>query len=91
MKRSSAIAPAFFMDELPIAASELAWRLIHRLEADPFMDGRTKFVMTLGEPPENAYIDENFWIFYHLVDDAFVVIDAMAPSSFAPDWTPPSP
>lgn len=37
-----------FIDELSDVASQRAWRVIRMLEADPFVDGRTKFAMTIG-------------------------------------------
>jgi len=79
-----------FLDELAGPAQERVWRLIRILEIDPHLDGRLKFAIDAGGQIENVYAGPEFWIFYHIADNAFVVFDAIARAWFPTDWTPPS-
>ncbi len=68
---------------------ERALRLIRILEVDPFIDGRSKLSINLGGITETVYVQPDFWIFYHLADNASLVIDAIARPWFDQGWVPP--
>ncbi|GEM_PF-2729348 len=81
-----------FIRQQPKAARDKLWRLIRLLEVDPHVDGRFKVPVPLrgSTVTEVVYDDPEFWIYYHLADNAFVAIDAISRAWFDPGWTPPT-
>ena len=76
-----------FLNELREDEKERVQRLTRILEIDPFIDGRSKIRVDLGGVAESVYLHPEYWLFYRMADNAFLVIDARA--WFDPSWSPP--
>ncbi len=81
-------ARALFFSLQP-AAREALWRLIRIIEIDPHIDGRFKVAIDLDGIIETVYVDEFFWLYYHIADNHFVVIETIS-VAWPEDWTQPA-
>ncbi len=48
-----------------------------------------KVPVRLGGLTEVVYVDETFWLYYHIADNRFVVISVISGSWPDADWQPP--
>jgi hypothetical protein len=77
-----------FLDELPDDDAQAIRRLISLVEIDPHPDRQVKFVVDRPPVVLTVYIDERWWLLYHIPQNGRVAIVAIGPSWPAPGWFP---
>lgn len=82
-------ARAFLLSQTSVARERIG-RLICIIELDPFIDGRIKFALKVGGEMFTVYDHPEYWIQYHMVDNAKILIDLITPSRLDRDYRPPT-
>jgi len=63
-----------FLRGLEPAERERVGRLLDLLEVDPRIDGRNKILVTIPPVGFSCYVDPEFWILYHIVENDIVSV-----------------
>ncbi len=84
------LAPAArrVLEALPLDQRRELQRLIALIEQDPYPDHEVKVIVMMPPAVLTAYVHPDWWLLYHIAENAHINVLAIGPAWPPPGWLP---